>query len=136
MIKWLTTALACTMACAALTVEAGAAIPDRGPLKGRTRQGRRIRLVLHRDSIRIKRFTIDLSCRDRSILIDDESGFLPTPLRAGGRIRDHQVGNTDDVWIRGRMHGSALHGSIRVRDRLGRVRCDSRWVGFKASLRG
>lgn len=135
MIKLLTTALACMLACA-LTVEADAASVDRGPLKGRTRQGHKIRLVLRRDSVQIKRFTIELRCRDGSILIDDESGFLPTPLSAGGRIRDHQIGSTDDVWVRGRLGGNRLRGSVRVHDRVGRVRCDSRWVRFNTRLRG
>ncbi|HET8565649.1 MAG TPA: hypothetical protein VFL77_04150 [Solirubrobacterales bacterium] len=136
MIKLLTAALACTMACAALTADADAAAPGRGLLKGRTGQGRTIRLALHRHSVQIKRFTIELRCRDGSILIDDESGFLPTPLSASGRIRDHQIGSTDDVWIRGRLGGNHLRGSVRVRDRVGGVRCDSRWVRFNTRLRG
>jgi hypothetical protein len=135
MFKFLTTALACALGCAALAVDAGAAESDYGVLKGRTKQGRTMRLVLHRDSVQIKHFAIELRCRDGSILVDDESGFLPTPLQ-GGRIRDHQVGNTDDVWIRGRLSGRRLRGTVRVRDRVGKVKCDSRWVGFQAKLRG
>jgi len=136
MFKLLRTALACVLAFAAMTVAAGAATPDHGVVKGRTRQGRAIRLALHRDSIQIKRFTIELRCRNGSYLIDVESGFVPTRLRRGGRIRDHQVGDTDDVWIRGRLGGRVLRGAIRVHDRLGRVQCDSHWVRFHARLRG
>jgi hypothetical protein len=135
MIKLLTAALACVLGCAALTVEAGAATPDHGLLKGRTRQGRTIRLALHHESLQIKRFTIELRCRDGSYLVDEESGFVPTRLGRGGRIRDHQVGNTDDVWIRGRLSGRVLRGTVRVHDRLGRVQCDSHWVRFHAKLR-
>lgn len=132
MFKLLRTALACALAFAAMAVEAGAATADHGALKGRTRQGRTVRLALHRGSIQIKRFSIELRCRDGSYLIDAESGFLPTHLRSGGRIRDHQVGNTDDVWIRGRLGGGVLRGAIRVHDRLGKVQCDSHWVRFQA----
>lgn len=136
MIKLLTSVLACVFAFAALTIEAGAATPDHGTLKGRTKQGRAIRLVMHRNSIEIKRFSIELRCRDGSYLVDAESGFLPTRLRRGSHIRDHQVGNTDDVWIRGRLGGRDLRGAIRVHDRVGKVQCDSHWVGFHARLRG
>jgi hypothetical protein len=135
MIKLLMAALTCTLALATMSIEAGAAASDRGSLVGRTRQGRKIRLALQGDSIQIKRFTIELRCRDGSRLLDVESGFLPTRVR-GGRIRDHQVGSTDDVWIRGRLSGRALRGSIRVHDRLGRVQCDSHWVRYRAALRG
>lgn len=135
MIKVLTTALTCTLALAALSVDAGADAPHRGLLKGRTRQGRRIRLALDANSIQIKRFTIELRCHDGGRLIDEESGFLPTRLRPGGRVRDHQVGKTDDVWIRGRLRGRVLRGALRVHDRLGKVQCDSHWVRYHAALR-
>lgn len=64
------------------------------------------------------------------MLIDTESGFQPSKLRNSGRIHDHQVGSTDDVYIRGRLGNHRLHGAIRVRDKLGRYKCDSRWVRF------
>jgi hypothetical protein len=136
MIKLLAGALTCVLAFAALTTGAAAASPDHGALKGKTRQGRTIRLALRSESVQIKRFTIELRCRDGSYLIDEESGFVPTRLRRGGRIRDHQVGNTDDVWIRGKLGGRVLRGTIRVHDRLGKAQCDSHWVRFHARLRG
>lgn len=136
MFKLLTTALACVIGWAALGADAGAAAPDHGVLKGRTKQGRTIRLALHSNNIQIKHFTIELRCHDGSYLIDDESGFVPNRLSRGGHIRDHQVGNTDDVWIRGSLGGRVLRGRIRVHDRLGKVRCDSHWVRFHARFRG
>jgi hypothetical protein len=132
MLKRLTMAVACVFGCAALTLDPAAAASDGGLLKGRTQQKRVIRLAHHGDRVQIKHFSIQLRCRDGSILIDTESGFLPTPLRGGGRIRDHQVGNTDDVWIKGRLRGRVLRGAIRVRDRVGRIRCSSKWVRFHA----
>lgn len=135
MFKLLTAALACVLGCAALASAASAMTFERGMLKGRTRQGRTIRLALRHDSIQIKRFTVELRCRDGSYLIDEESGFVPTHLSGSRRIRDHQIGSTDDVWIRGRLGSRVLRGTVRVHDRLGRVQCDSRWVRFHARLR-
>lgn len=135
MLKRTAMAAICVLGCAALTVDAVAATSAAGTLKGRTKQGRAIRLAGHGDAIQIKRFAIELRCRDGSILVDDESGFLPTPLRQGGHLRDHQVGNTDDVWIRGKLGGRVLRGAIRVHDHLGKVQCDSHWVRFHAKLR-
>ncbi|HET7589670.1 MAG TPA: hypothetical protein VFK14_05745 [Solirubrobacterales bacterium] len=136
--KTLTLGAACVLGCTALMLgDAAAKSGQRGSaMKGRTKQGRTIRLALAHHSVQLKHFSIQLRCHDGSILIDTESGFLPTPLKAGGRLRDHQVGNTDDVWLRGRMHGRVLRGSVRVRDRVGKVRCDSRWVPFHAASRG
>lgn len=135
MLKKLTTAALCVLACAALALDADAA-SDQETLKGRTKQGRTIRLTHRGDRVQIKHFSIELRCRDGSILVDAESGFLPTPVRSNGRIRDHQVGSTDDVWIRGRLRGRALRGRIRVTDRIGKFRCNSKWIGFHARRQG
>lgn len=136
MLKLSRTAFACVLVLAAVAVEADAAAPHHGALKGRTKQGRPIRLAPRGKSIQIKHFTIELRCRDGSYLVDEESGFLPTRLRKGGQIRDHQIGNTDDVWIRGKLGGHVLRGAIRVHDHLGRVQCDSHWVRFHARSGG
>ncbi|HEX3735565.1 MAG TPA: hypothetical protein VHU86_10500 [Solirubrobacterales bacterium] len=105
-------------------------------LQGRTAQGRRIRLALGRDSVEIKRFTVQLRCRGGDVLVDEESGFQPTPVKPGGRLHDDQLGSTDEVRLRGHLGGRRLQGAIRVTDRLAGARCDSRWVKFTASQRG
>ena len=99
--------------------------PDRTEARGQAEGGK--------DDLRIVRFNIQLSCRDGSILIDEESGFVRTPVHRNGRFSDVQVGSTDTVLIRGKAKGRAIRGRLRVKDRLGRgVRCDSRWVKFSA----
>lgn len=133
--KMLSIAVACMFACAAASADAAAARSGQVLLKGKTRQGRAIRLTSSGNRLRLKRFTIALRCRNGGILIDDESGFVPTHLGRGGRVRDHQVGSTDDVWLRGRLRGRVLRGAVRVQDRWGRARCDSGWVRFHARLR-
>ncbi len=122
--------LACLIAAMAATVPADAA--TKTLFKGRTGQKRVVRLKTEKHALRIVRFNIRLSCRDGSILIDEESGFVRTPIHRG-RFRDVQVGSTDTVMIRGKAKGRAVRGRLRVKDRLGRgVRCDSRWVKFSA----
>lgn len=135
MLKRLMVAAACAVGFAALALDAGAATADSGPMKGRTSQGRKIRLQLGHDTVLTKRFTIRLRCRDGGVLIDTESGFQPARLK-GGRVRDHQVGSTDEVWMKARLRGRSLRGKIRVKDHLGRVRCNSGWVGFHAARTG
>ncbi len=134
MLKTLSIGAACVLGCIALVAGAAAAKPHHGgkALKGRTKQGRTIRLARKGHAVQVKNFSIKLRCHDGSILIDTESGFLPTPLKKGGRLNDHQVGSTDDVWLQGRVHGRVVRGKIRVHDRVGKVRCDSRWVPFHA----
>jgi len=133
MLRRLMIAAACAVGVAALPLDAGAATSDTGPMKGRTSQGRTIRLHLQHDAVQTKSFAIKLRCRDGGILIDNESGFEPAPLK-GNRINDHQVGSTDEVWMKARLRGRVLRGKVRVKDHLGRVRCNSGWVGFHAAL--
>jgi hypothetical protein len=133
--KWsVVMALACVGAgaTAGTAAVASGAAPG-GTLKGRTAQGRAIRLASGRGAVTIERFSIELRCADGSSLLDLESGFQPTPVRRGGQVSDRQAGSTDQVLIRGRLRGRRLGGKIRVRDRWGRVRCDSRWVRFRAT---
>ncbi len=125
----------CALGCAALAIDTASAEPQSGPMKGRTGQGRAIRLQLKQDSVRIKAFTIEARCRDGDYLIIEEGGFLPTKIGKGGRIHDYQYGKTDKVWIRGRLKGRRLRGTIRVTDRWGKVKCNSGWVRFHASTR-
>lgn len=123
----------CAGACLAWAVGALAA-PDepRGKFSGKTAQKRRIVLRASPGHLDLLHFTVSLQCRDGSLLIDQESGFQPTPIRAGGSFRDDQVGSTDEVRLRGQVRGSQVRGRLRVTDRVGRVRCDSRWVKFTA----
>ena len=131
---WTGALLACALL-AANGVIAGAA-PKR-VFKGSTAQDRGIRVAVAPRSIQIKRFKIELRCKDGSLLILDESGFLRTPVRRNGRFRDVQHGRSDTVFIRGEMRGKAVHGRLRVKDRLKNgVRCGSRWVRFTARPRG
>lgn len=120
---------------AANSVTAGAA-PKR-VFKGSTAQDRSIRVAVQKRSIQIKRFKIELNCRDGSILVLDESGFLRTKVRGNGKFRDVQYGRTDTVYIRGTKRGKSLRGRLRVKDKLkSGVRCNSKWVRFTAKPRG
>lgn len=130
------------MVCALLTlclagVElTAAAAADAAVFKGRTAQKRAIRIVGNAKSIKVMRFKAELKCRNGTLLINDESGFLRTPLRKGGRFRDRQFGSTDTVWFRGQRRGKVIRGQLRVTDKLGSgVRCNSKWVKFTARLR-
>jgi len=100
--------------------------------KGRTAQKRVIKLRGSERAMQIVHFNVELSCRDGSILIDEESGFLQTPVRRNGSFSDVQIGSTDTVAIRGRASGKVITGRLRVRDRVGKSKCDSRWVRFTA----
>jgi hypothetical protein len=123
--------LACLIAAMAATVPADAA--TKTLFKGRTGQKRVVKLKVGKGDLRIVRFNIQLPCRDGSVLIDEESGFVRTPVHRNGRFSDVQVGSTDMVLIRGKARGHTIRGRLRVKDRLGRgVRCDSRWVKFSA----
>jgi hypothetical protein len=127
-------AVTCIAAMSALSLGVAAAEPagKRGSLRGRTAQGRQIRFALRRGSVEIKRFTVQLRCRGGDVLIDEESGFQPTPVKPDGRVHDDQVGSTDEVWLRGHLRGGRLKGTVRVTDRVAGAKCDSRWVRFTA----
>jgi hypothetical protein len=126
------------LVCALLTANgATAGAAQKRVFKGSTAQDRGIRVAVTKRSIQIKRFKIRLSCRDGSILILDESGFLRTPVRRNGRFRDAQYGRTDEVLIRGRVSRGVVRGRLRVKDKLNSgVRCRSQWVAFTARPRG
>jgi len=103
--------------------------------KGKTAQKRTIRIAGNAKSIKVKRFKVELKCRNGTILVDDESGFLSTKLRKGGKFKDRQYGSTDTVWFRGKRRGKRVSGKLRVTDKLGSgVRCNSGWVKFNAKL--
>jgi hypothetical protein len=102
-------------------------------LSGRTAEGQRITLALSGGTLRVLRFRARLRCRNREILVVDESGFLPTHVR-GGRFSDVQFGSTDEVRFRGRMIGTSVRGRLHVKDQLPKrpVPCASGWIGFSA----
>ena len=127
--------LTCALVSANVAVAAEAA-PKR-VFKGSTAQKRAIWVAVQPRSIRILRFKAQLSCRDGSRLIVDESGFLRTPVRGNGSFRDVQVGRTDEVFIRGQLRRGVVRGKLRVTDKLNSgVRCNSRWIRFSAKPRG
>jgi hypothetical protein len=122
--------------CSLIAAEAASGESSRGLMKGRTAQGRAIHLAQRGKRVKIRHFSIQLRCSDGSVLVDLESGFVPTRVGRNGRVHDHQFGSTDEVWVRGRLRGRRLRGTVRVRDRWGSARCDSRWVRFHATRIG
>jgi hypothetical protein len=133
MLKKLTITVACG-AFALIAMTPGATAAGRGGrlAKGHTGQGRSIRIRVLPDQIKIQGFSIELRCSGGYILVDQESGFQPTLVKRKGRFHDRQYGSTDEVLIRGHLRGHLLRGQIRVRDRLGKHRCSSPWIGFTA----
>lgn len=132
MSKKLSTAAACVvLASAVMSVQATAA-GKHDVARGKTGQGRSIRMAVSPRQIELRGFSIELRCSGGYLLVDQESGFLPTAVSPSGHFRDHQYGSTDEVLIRGRSHAHAVRGWIRVRDRLGKHRCSSPWVRFTA----
>lgn len=105
--------------------------------KGKTAQKRTIKVSGNAGSVKLLRVKVELKCRNGTILVDDESGFLRTPLRKGGKFKDRQYGSTDTVWFRGQRKGKRISGKLRVTDKLGSgVRCNSGWVKFSARVGG
>ncbi len=117
------------------TMPAAASSKTTQVASGHTSQGRAVRVRVRGNSMKLLLFTAELDCRDGSELLVEESGFLWTDLRAGGSFSDFQSGKTDKVRFRGRVGARAVRGRIRVSDRLGRVKCDSRWFKFTATMK-
>lgn len=103
--------------------------------KGRTAQGYRIKATMHGDRwVRLLDFKADLQCRDGTVLQLAESGFLPSDVRRNGTIHEVQYGNTDTVFIRGRVSNGKIRGRVRLTDRYGKGNpCRSRWIAFHAN---
>ncbi len=118
----------------ALTVMSVGAIAagQHGVARGKTGQGRSIRMAVSPRQIKLRGFSIELRCSGGYLLVDQESDFLPTTVNPNGHFQDHQYGSTDEVLIRGRSQAHSVRGWIRVRDRLGKHRCSSPWVRFTA----
>lgn len=102
--------------------------------KGKTAQGKRIKLQVKERTFRIHVFDIELRCRDRSSLLIEEGGFLWTKVQPNGRFRDSQFGETDSVYFRGRLGERRIRGQVRVTDKEKRGPfCASKWIAFNAS---
>ena len=112
-----------------------AASNGRANYVGKTTQHKKIRVRANSKRLWLKSFAIKLNCRDGSTLVDQESGFEPSPLRHG-QFKDTQYGSTDTVVYSGRVRGSKVTGILRVRDRVGKVRCASPKVKFTARRHG
>jgi hypothetical protein len=116
----------------AVGIAAPAAGAKRTTLKGKTKQGFRIKMAVKSRSVKILSFKVNLKCRDGSVLQVTESGFVPTPVSGKGNFKDVQYGSTDTVYLRGKVRGGKRAiGRLRVKDKLGSgVRCKSSWVKF------
>lgn len=131
MSKKLMTVSACVvLVYVAMSTTALAARQTARSATGKTGQGRAIRIKVMPDAIKLVGFSIELRCSGGYVLVDQESDFLPSAVSRKGRIHDAQVGNTDEVLIRGHRTGRTVGGRLRVRDRLGKHRCSSPWVKF------
>ena len=122
------------LSCIAMAVPASFALAATGggtKYVGKTKQHRKIRLTASATQVRMQSFAIELHCRDGSALVDQESGFEPSRLR-GGKFNDTQYGSTDTVTFKGKVRGSKITGTLKVKDRVGKVRCTSPTVKFTA----
>jgi hypothetical protein len=120
---------------AAVEASAMAAAGGQTRYVGKTKQHRSIRLQANAKQVRMQSFTIELHCRDGSSLVDQESGFEPSALR-GGKFSDTQYGSTDTVKFKGKVRGSKITGTLKVKDKVGKVKCVSPTVKFTARARG
>ena len=119
----------------ATSAVASADSADARKFTGRTAQRYRIVMDVKGRSVKFLRFDIKVSCRRAPNMILAESGFLRTPVRRGA-FRDVQFGRTDTVRFRGRVTRKAVSGRVRVIDKPRKgVRCQSRWVKFRATPR-
>ena len=131
--------LGCALACGLIATQATAwaAPAEARMLSGKTGQNYRIVIKVDGRGLKIKRFNAKLRCRNGTLLILRESGFLRTPARRGGRFKDVQYGKTDTVRFRGRLRGrQSVRGQLRVSDKTKRgPRCTTPWIPFRATPR-
>jgi len=134
-------AVGALMVCALALAAEGAPFAGAAPkrlYKGKTAQKRPLRITKSGRTIKLRHFTAALRCKNGARLIVTESGFQRTRLK-GNRFNDVQVGNTDEVFFRGAVRGKVVVGHLRVKDHLkGKrsPRCASKWLKFRAPLRG
>lgn len=115
-------------------VMADAAAAKTEVVKGRTAQGYRLKAMMKGErSVRLLNFKADLKCRDGTLLQLAEGGFLPSAVSRGGAIKEVQYGNTDTIFIRGKVKNGTIRGRLRLTDRYGKGNpCKSRWIKFHA----
>lgn len=122
-----------TATCLLVAALAGSAVADTtaGTYKGKTAQHRNVKLKVTGKQVKLLNFSIELKCRDGSVLVDAESGFEPSALRAG-KFKDVQFGSTDAVRFAGKVTGNKATGTLKVTDKVGKVQCSSPNVKFTA----
>lgn len=122
-----------TLSCIAVGLVAGSAIAagSAGTYGGKTAQKRAVKLKVSAKQAKLMNFTIELKCKDGSTLVDQESGFEPSILR-NGKFSDVQVGSGDTVKYSGKVKGAKVTGTLKVTDKVGKVRCVSPNVKFTA----
>lgn len=132
----LAASLLALLALALTDAGAPAQAQSRGKLAlGKTSQGRGIGIRLQERKLQMLDFNAKLRCRDGSRLIVEEGGFLAIRTRRNGSFRDVQYGRTDTVWLQGKVGSKWVRGRLRVTDRWGSVKCNSRWFKFAARIR-
>ena len=105
--------------------------------RGKSDQARPIQFSTSKSQITLIRFKVKMLCRDGSLLFGDASDFQASALRPNGAFADTQYGNTDTVAFKGKVKGSQVKGTLRVKDRLqSGIRCDSGPVSFSAKQKG
>jgi len=127
------------LVCALVLAAEGAPFAGAAPkrlYKGKTVQKLPVRITMRGNTLKLRHFTARLRCKGGARLVVNESGFQRTRIH-GGRFDDVQVGDTDEVFFRGKVGGKAVRGRIRVKDRLHKrgPRCASKWLKFQAPLR-
>lgn len=128
----ITVLLLALLALSAVDAEEARSNGGRRVAVGRTSQGRGMAIRVQPDSVQMLDLNARLRCRDGGTLIVEEGGFVPIRTHPNGTFRDAQYGNTDTVWLRGRVGRKLVSGRLRVTDRWGHVKCDSRWFRFTA----
>lgn len=99
--------------------------------RGKTSQGRPIRIAAAPGRITVLSFGARLLCRDGSVLNANAAGFEATKLSGGGRFSDVQYGAGNTVSWQGRARPGKVAGRLRITARLkGGVHCDSQPVRF------
>jgi hypothetical protein len=127
----LAAALLAAVLCASLA--SAAAKGKASTYRGKTAQGKPIKLTGSATSLTLASFQIRMLCHDGSLYFASVSGFEPTPVR-GGRFADTQYGKSDTVTWDGKASAGKVSGRVEVEDRLpSGVHCVSGPVRFVAT---
>ena len=126
----LAAALVAAVLCASLASAAG---KGSGTYRGKTAQGKPIKLTAGPASLTLGGFQIRLLCHDGSLLFASVSGFEATPVK-GGRFADTQYGKSDVVHWEGTVGPGKVKGRVEVEDKLASgMHCVSGPVKFVAA---